>query len=130
MPIDYKKYPKNWLSEIRPRIMKRSGNSCEGDGCRFTHGQVVYAVKYKGRSTWYESFEEADKQPKSFEIKNGSFIRNPKPIKVLLAIAHLDHDELNHEVKDERLKALCQRCHLRHDAKEKYKRVNSKRKLN
>lgn len=23
MPIDYKKYPANWLSEIRPRIMKR-----------------------------------------------------------------------------------------------------------
>lgn len=32
--------------------------------------------------------------------------------KVVLTIAHLDHDKLNHEVKDERLMALCQACHL------------------
>jgi hypothetical protein len=45
---------------------------------------------------------------------------------VVLTIAHLDHDELNHEVKDERLKALCQHCHLNYDAKEKYRRVLEK----
>lgn len=32
MPCDYKKYPKNWLTEIRPRILKRAGNKCEGCG--------------------------------------------------------------------------------------------------
>lgn len=35
--------------------------------------------------------------------------------KIVLTIAHLDHDKLNHEVKDERLAALCQRCHLLYD---------------
>lgn len=42
--------------------------------------------------------------------------------KIVLTIAHLDHDEDNHNVKDERLKAMCQRCHLRYDVKEKKQR--------
>ena len=32
MPIDYKKYPPNWLTEIRPRILKRAGGRCEFPG--------------------------------------------------------------------------------------------------
>jgi len=45
-----------------------------------------------------------------------------KPVKVILTVAHLDHDETNEYIKDDRLKALCQICHLRYDAKEKYER--------
>jgi 5-methylcytosine-specific restriction endonuclease McrA len=49
----------------------------------------------------------------------------PKGTKVVLTIAHLDHDNDNHDVTDDRLAALCQRCHLRYDlhrhvAKRKY----------
>ena len=40
-----------------------------------------------------------------------------------LTIAYLDHDEINYDVKDDRLKALCQYCHLNYDAKEKYRRA-------
>lgn len=29
MPIDYKLYAENWLSEIRPAILQRAGNRCE-----------------------------------------------------------------------------------------------------
>lgn len=52
---------------------------------------------------------------------------NGKKTKIVLTIAHLDHDKLNHDVKDERLKALCQKCHLaydlpRHIANRKYGR--------
>lgn len=35
--------------------------------------------------------------------------------KVILTVAHLDHDSTNHEVSDDRLAALCQACHLRYD---------------
>lgn len=35
--------------------------------------------------------------------------------RVVLTIAHLDQDETNND--DENLRALCQRCHLRWDAK-------------
>lgn len=42
----------------------------------------------------------------------------PHPVtgsKVVLTIAHLDHDAENWSVPDERLAALCQRCHLNYD---------------
>lgn len=42
MPIDYKKYPKNWLSEIRPRVLKRADNKCEFCGVE------NYALKPNG----------------------------------------------------------------------------------
>jgi len=123
MPIDYKKYPKNWKSEIRPRIMKRANNTCEFEGCDFKHLEEVWSVKNKGKTVgWFRSFEEADKQDKSFEMKKGNLVPNPKKVKVVLTIAHLDHDETNHDIKDNRLKASCQLCHLRYDAKEKYRR--------
>lgn len=44
MPIDYKKYPSNWLKEIRPRIMQRANNTCECEGCDFRHLEEVWAV--------------------------------------------------------------------------------------
>ena len=56
-------------------------------------------------------------------MKKGKLIPNPKKVKVVLTIAHLDHDETNLSVRDERLKAMCQLCHLRYDAKEKYRRI-------
>ena len=56
--------------------------------------------------------------------KNHQFL---KIIKIVLTIAHLDHDETNWDVKDERLAALCQRCHLRYDKNEKTRRKNTKK---
>jgi hypothetical protein len=127
MPIDYSKYPPNWLKEIRPRIMQRANNTCENDGCDFKHLELVWAVRYKGRTTgWFRDFDYANSLPKVGEIKNGKVIPNPKQVKVILTIAHLDHDETNHYVTDDRLKAMCQLCHCRYDAKEKYRRLQNR----
>jgi hypothetical protein len=110
MPIDYSKYPENWLTEIRPRIMKRAENKCEN--CGFENGEFVYAVRYKGRTTgWYRDYFEALKQKRSMESKKDpetgrlTLKPNPKLVKVILTVAHLDHDETNMVVNDERLKA-------------------------
>lgn len=119
MPIDYNKYPPNWLKEIRPRIMARANDKCEV--CGLKHKQVVYAIKlkindngnYKLKTIWFRVKEDAERE---------DLLNNLKEVKVILTIAHLDHDELNHDVKDERLMAMCQICHLRYDAKEKYRR--------
>jgi len=136
MPIDYKKYPPNWLSEIRHRIMLRANNTCECEGCDFKHLELVWAVRYKGRTTgWYRDFDVANEFPSTgeskfnFKTKKTESIPNPKQVKVILTIAHLDHDELNHNVSDERLMAMCQLCHLRYDAKEKYRRINGTTKV-
>lgn len=94
MPINYKDYPDNWLTEIRPAILERANNCCEFCGIE------NYIVK-----------------------ENGT--------KVVLTIAHLDHDKFNHDVDLKRLKALCQKCHLqydlpRHIANRKYGRNHDK----
>jgi len=120
MPIDYNKYPPNWISEIRPRIMKRADNKCEV--CGLDHKQEVYSIKlrlkndenrYKLKTLWFRNKQDAERE---------MMFNDLKPVKVIITIAHLDHDEKNHNVKDERLKAMCQICHLRYDAKEKYRR--------
>ena len=104
MPIDYKKYPINWRM-IRHRILKRAGDRCEctGEcGLHSTTGRCVEINKTKAN------------------FANG---------KVVLTIAHLDHDESNINIKDERLKAMCQRCHLRYDVPEKKKRRFDKKAI-
>jgi len=62
MPIDYSKYPPNWLTEIRPAILERANNRCEGSpaypDCRAENGKL--------------------------HPETGS--------KVVLTIAHLNHD--------------------------------------
>ena len=123
MPIDYSKYPPNWKTEIRPRIMKRANNICEFKGCDFKHLEYVWSVKlYGGGFGWFREYKDAENEA----IKSGWMCELSDPIirkvKVVLTIAHLDHDETNWNIKDDRLKAACQLCHLRYDAKEKYRR--------
>ncbi len=43
MPIDYTRYPPDWRTVIRPSILERAGNACEGSPryprCRAANGQ-------------------------------------------------------------------------------------------
>lgn len=121
MPIDYKKYPPNWKSEIVPRILDRANHKCEL--CEVANKSSVYCVKmylrneggkYGWRSVWFSNHNDA------MRLKNIG--TQPKRVIVVLTVAHLDHDETNHVVDDSRLAALCQYCHLNYDAKEKYRR--------
>ena len=119
MPIDYKKYPKNWLSEIRPRILRRAKNQCEF--CGVKNHKIIYRGYYNN----IEVYRDADGN--IFDASNSNFIEKnqsapikplteDKTIKVVLTIAHLNHN-IN-DNRDENLRALCQRCHLRHDGKQ------------
>jgi len=97
MPIDYKKYPPNWRSEIVPRILKRADNCCEICGVmnhEFIHRKITNNAIFV-----YQTFGK--KTPKGYK----------RAVKIILTVHHLDHDPENHDVKDGRLKALCQRCH-------------------
>jgi hypothetical protein len=124
-PINYDRYPLTWKTEIRPAVLERAGNKCED--CGLENGSIVWAVKFKGRTTgWFKFKHEAEQQPRTYEIKKGKYVDNPKEVKVVLTVAHLDHDETNHDVKIDRLRAWCQLCHLRYDAKEKHRRIMSK----
>lgn len=121
MPIDYSKYPPNWKTEIVPEVRKRSGDRCEV--CRLANGQKVWSYsiwvkevnRYKLKSFWTES--------KSDLRRIEPFTHRPtKQVKVVLTVAHLDHDEENWSVDLDRLKHMCQYCHLNYDAKEKFRR--------
>ena len=103
MPIDYSEYPTNW-KEIRARILERSKHCCEF--CLAPNHELIYRPE-KGSSDWKLCPEghEADAMA----------LDGTKFTKIVLTIAHLDHDKLNHDVSDDRLKALCQRCHLLYD---------------
>lgn len=115
MPIDYKKYPKDW-KERRERILKRAKNKCEFCGLK------NYIKGYRFPDGSFLTKEQA-KRKYMYEVD--IFADGGREIKIILTIAHLDHDEENHEVKDERLKALCQRCHLTYDVEEKKRRLKS-----
>jgi hypothetical protein len=120
MPINYKEYPKNWLTEIRPAILARAGNCCEfcgvangvegwrgNDGKFYTFLEVENALERYG----YDLFENALKRHID---KDG---RAKRMTKIVLTIAHLNHDKENHDVAYETLAALCQGCHLKYDLK-------------
>lgn len=121
MPIDYKRYPPNWKTEIVPTVLTRANNKCEC--CGLENKSIVFSIqlwirdgiRYKLRSIWFRDERDAERE----NTDNHLEIRN---VKVVLTIAHLDHDEENHNVEYNRLKAMCQICHLRYDAKEKYRR--------
>jgi len=93
MPIDYTLYPANWKA-IRARILFRAGEW--RSGCH-PSGEIIT----EARCEWCHA-ENHQPHPRT-----GSF--------VVLTVAHLDHDKLNHSVMDDRLAALCQACHLGHD---------------
>ena len=121
MPIDYKKYPPNWKTEIVPRILERAKDKCEI--CLLENKLMVWSGKlwvrseggrYKLATLWFADMRDVNR------MEYFGKIQDVKIVKVVLTIAHLDHDETNHHVQDDRLKAMCQYCHLNYDAKEKY----------
>jgi hypothetical protein len=127
MPIDYGRYPANWKSEIVPRILARAGDACEK--CGLPNGERVTSValrlseegKTKVRRFWLR--DESDLTRMEPFIVRGS----AKRVRVILTVAHLDHDEENAGVADERLRAWCQHCHLTYDAEEKRRRMSGHR---
>lgn len=113
MPIDYKKYPPNWKTELRPAVLKRANNCCEECGVE------NYSIGYRDE---FEKWHDIEKSFAGDMHAEDAKELGYKVIKIILTIAHLDHDETNHDVKIDRLKALCQLHHLRYDSKEKNKR--------
>ena len=103
MPINYKDYPDNWKTYIRPRVLARAGNRCEGSPafpeCRARNGEP--------------------------HPKTGST--------VVLTVAHVNHDIKDNDGMDRggallpkicsNLRAWCQLCHNKYDGK--YRKWNA-----
>lgn len=103
MPCDYKNYPKDW-KEMRKRILERENHKCKF--CDVPNYAIIYRP-IKKNMKWEFAPEGM--------ICESDLFDGIKFTKIILTIAHLDHDKENHEVSDDRLAALCQRCHLLFD---------------
>ena len=99
-PENKKLYPKNW-KEIRENILKRASNRCE----------------FCGIENHIEGFRLADGRfvRTDNDVKNKRFAESfcHKTFKIVLTIAHLDHDPTNNDPSN--LRALCQKCHNNYD---------------
>ncbi len=123
MPIKPEKrhlYPPEW-PEIRERILERAGHRCEHAGC----GARQYAFGTWRPAAgagwiWHElpesgvlalRWSEARQRAAEAHFARGE--DSPRPIVIVLTIAHLDHNPAN--CCEGNLRALCQRHHLAHD---------------
>jgi hypothetical protein len=111
MPIDYKNYPPNW-KELSHRIrFERAKGKCEV--CFAPHGVMIYRNPDK-----LENYVTMDSDGELYlpdgKILDGYGFEYTKAVRVVLTVAHLDHDVTNND--EDNLKALCQLCHLRYDA--------------
>lgn len=101
MPTDMTRYPANWGSEIRPRILARAKGRCER--CGALNGEIGHRDEWGRFHGCY-----------ACERGTGGGC-GERAIRIVLTIAHLaDPDPMN--CADENLAALCQRCHNRLDA--------------
>jgi 5-methylcytosine-specific restriction endonuclease McrA len=122
VPFDRHKYPSNW-TEIRQRVLKRAERDI-GDGI------VIACCERCGRPNHVIADVLSDG---SWSIESGFNVWTTdcgvpvhwqddhpladsiRQVRTVLTIAHiLNPDPM--DVRDENLQALCQRCHLRHDA--------------
>ncbi len=115
-PENLDRYPADW-PWIRARILRRAGNCCERCGVanqaiggRDRDGTFMPAVpdEIMTRLRWPELGTWS-------WCCLGERWEKLRIIRIILTIAHLDHVVEN--CSDDNLRALCQRCHLAHDAK-------------
>lgn len=107
MPVkDKSKYPKNWR-EIRFRILER--DKCRCKICGVVNGDIGYRDK---KEKWHKIENSFQGDVDADDARRDGY----RIIKIVLTIAHLDHDVSNND--DSNLAALCQLHHLRHDIKQ------------
>jgi hypothetical protein len=106
-------YPIDWPQLSGTIRFERAGRRCEQ--CRRPH---LRRVAHLGDGRWWDAEATCwrSSQGKRIKIKGGFALASIRVTYVVLACAHLDHDPGNSSRTN--LKALCQRCHMIHDATE------------
>ncbi len=111
-------YPVNWPQISREVRFARADGRCEQ--CGRPHKQEIRQIP-DGR--WFDSEKDSWRDdcggPAPWPDMVEYATANAK--RVMLAAAHLDHNPGNSDPQN--LRALCQRCHLRHDRAEHRRRI-------
>ncbi len=124
-------YPIDWRELSDFIRFTRAGGRCER--CARPHGRVV---KHLGEGTWWDDDAETWRDGKGRRVRSLpppdmlgldrpclAGIEPPPPYlvtRVFIASAHLNHDPGDNRARN--LAALCQRCHMIHDAAEHRRR--------
>jgi hypothetical protein len=101
VPIDYRKYPSDWKTAIRPRILARHGHRCQCCGvANHLWGFRDAGGKFHELPGW--SREQGKRGPGGVRV-----------FQIMLNVVHLDHGLTDHS--DSNLGTMCQRCHGNYD---------------
>jgi hypothetical protein len=118
-PENKNKYPANWKQISKDIRLNRAANRCEC--CGVENYALIFRCRYDG----VECYQTIDGH--LFNADNSELMArdtehwnlyptnrsHDRAIKVILTVAHLDHDPTNNDYNN--LKAMCQRCHNRYD---------------
>lgn len=99
MPFIRERYSTDW-EEISKRIRERDSQKCKWCGID------NYTTGYRDEKGDFHKASIADESV---------LLDGYKLIRIVLTVAHVNHDPTDN--RDENLAALCQKCHLTHDAK-------------
>lgn len=97
--------------KIRDEVLLRAGNSCEF--CGAPNRELIL----RDRAGKWHLYTDAQNMNSDEGLR--LFSDEARPVQIVLTIAHLNHEPQENGEPGNRpnLAALCQRCHLRHDAK-------------
>jgi len=117
-PENRDRYPADW-PQISARVRSEAGDLCEW--CGAPNGRLIRrGVTRDGVAVWREASSSAYEDGRHAET--GEEVPDSSedtcdwrdPVKVILTVAHLDHQPEN--CARDNLRALCQRCHNAYDA--------------
>ena len=131
MPSDYKKYPANWKTEIRPRILKRAGEvrdifgkviqEAKCERCGLPNRMLISRAAPYIKDLWNGPVYQIGEDGRIVEAYGVSWHLSDwgsdHVAKVCLTIAHIGHVLTKNEDVD--LAAWCQKCHNNHDIEQR-----------
>jgi hypothetical protein len=111
-------YPIDWPQLSAVIRFQRAKGRCET--CGRPHGRTV---RHLGDGRWWDEEAQSWRDGQGRPLLRLDLTTHESAVRitrVVLATAHLDHDPTNNRLRN--LKALCQRCHMRHDRDEHRRR--------
>ena len=107
-----KLYPTNWAFISADIRFNRAQNRCEE--CGVQNGAITYTDHQgKREEATFDQLDQLYRIIQSSGLNEKAVLKKLRLTKIILTVAHLDHDESNNDYFN--LKALCQRDHFKHD---------------
>jgi len=124
-PSEKARYPKEW-PEISRQVRDAAGHRCEFCGVENYALGAWIGDKWHTAHPKGTGLRDNPRRGEMFPCYHGESVVWATVRRIVLTVAHLDHTPENCD--RDNLKALCQRCHLRYDAKHHAKNAAATRR--